>query len=173
MSDIREIVTKAIVSKGKKEFTLNEVITLQEDIYSVLGCFVIKHDFTAVIKDDVVVVSGDFEVNVWYSKEANNKTDILRSIISYHKEIKTKQIVNQYLKGSEYVLASSLKHPKVIEANIGSNCLELEINLEILAEIIGETKMQVNILKDNSINISDFDDLDIEINEDFIKNEQI
>ena len=45
MNEVREIVTKAIVAKGKKYISLSHNITSNKNPYSILGCWVINHDY--------------------------------------------------------------------------------------------------------------------------------
>ena len=47
MNEIREIVTRAVVAKGKKVFNLVEKINTFEKPYSILGCWIINHEFEA------------------------------------------------------------------------------------------------------------------------------
>ena len=70
--------------------------------------------------------------------------------------------------GSDDVLVKILKHPTVIEAKIVEDKIKLEIEFEILAEVIGETKMQVTVFNPIDSNDMDIEDLDIEVNEDFL-----
>ena len=89
-------------------------------------------------------------------------------MVAYKKDIKVKRIVNEYLKNSDDVLAKILKHPTVTNAKIIDNEIKLDIDLEILAEVIGETKMQVTVFTPIVNEDDDIDDLDIEVNEDFL-----
>ena len=45
MSEIREIVTRAVVGKGKKLFRLKQLVTPSNEAFSVLGCWIINHEF--------------------------------------------------------------------------------------------------------------------------------
>ena len=127
------------------------------------------HEFEAVKNDNAVDIFGNLEVNIWYSTEENTKTDVIRETISYKKDIKVKKIVTNYLKNSDDILARILRHPKVTDAKIVDDVIKLEIEFEILAEVIGETKMQVTVFNpiDQGID-DDIEDLDIEVNEDFL-----
>ena len=169
MNEIREIVTKAVVAKGKKAMHISHKIETTAQPYSIFGCWVINHEFEASINNLVVDIDGSFEVNIWYSTEENSKTDVLREKVGYHKDIKVKKIVDSYLQNNDDVLAKILKHPTVVKARIVNDAIELDIDFEILAEVIGETKMQVTVFSANDDLNEDIDDLDIEINEDFIK----
>ncbi len=46
MSNYKEIVTKAVIGKGKKLFTTDHVVELKEDASTILGCWVINHLIT-------------------------------------------------------------------------------------------------------------------------------
>lgn len=168
MNEVREIVTKAVVAKGKKAMHLSHSINTTKHPYSVLGCWIINHEFEAILNSDVVDINGEFEVNIWYSSEENTKTDVLREKVIYKKDIKIKKIVHEYLKNSDDVLAKILKHPTVTNAKIIDDEIKLEIDFEILAEVIGETKMQVTVFSPTINDTDDIEDLDIEVNEDFL-----
>ena len=168
MNEVREIVTKAIVAKGKKVMHISHDLHTNEHPYSILGCWIINHEFEANKKDNVIDVEGQLEVNIWYSTEENTKTDVLRETVKYHKDIKIKRIVNEYSKNSDDVLAKILRHPTVTNAKIIDDVIRLEIEFEILAEVIGETKMQVTVFMPLDVLEDDIEDLDIEVNEDFL-----
>ena len=167
MNEVREIVTKAIVAKGKKYISLSYNIPSNRDPYSILGCWVINHEFEALRNDDLVEINGIFEVNIWYSTEENMKTDVIREKVAYKKDIKVKRIVNEYLKNTDDVLVKILKHPTVTNAKIIDGEIKIDVDIEILAEVIGETKMQVTVFTPVTQE-EDIDDLDIEVNEDFL-----
>ena len=168
MNEVREIVTKAVVAKGRKVIHLSHSMHTTANPYSILGCWIINHEFEASKKDSLVDILGNLEVNIWYSTEENTRTDVLRENISYKKDVKVKKIVKDYMKNSDDVLVKILKHPTVIEAKIVEDKIKLEIEFEILAEVIGETKMQVTVFNPIDSNDMDIEDLDIEVNEDFL-----
>ena len=45
MSNYREIVTKAVIGKGKKTFTNQNEIEIERTPSTILGCWVINHNF--------------------------------------------------------------------------------------------------------------------------------
>lgn len=168
MSEIREIVTKAIVAKGKKSINLSHSIETSIHPYSILGCWIINHQYEAYKENDLVYITGSFDINIWYSMENNTKTDVLRENVNYKKDIKTKQIVEDYLEHSDDVLIKVLKQPTATNAKIYDGKIDIDVTFDILAEVLGETKMQVTVFKDMT-NYEDVDDPDIEVNEDFLK----
>ena len=46
MANFREIVTKAVVAKGKKNFVTEHSVSLDRDLSTILGCWVINHLIT-------------------------------------------------------------------------------------------------------------------------------
>lgn len=169
MNEIREIVTRAVVAKGKKVFNLTEAVKTTEKPYSILGCWIINHEFEATKINNCVKLDGEFEVNIWYSTNNNTKTDILREVISYKKEIETKQIVKDYLENSDDILAKIIQHPTCTNARIFDDYVEVDVTFEIVAEIIGETKMKVTVFKEAESWEDDVDTLDMDINENFLE----
>lgn len=168
MNEIREIVTRAVVAKGKKIFNLVENVKTIEKPYSILGCWIINHEFEASRVNEVVNLDGEFEVNIWYSTNNNSKTDIIREIISYKKDITTKSVVKNYLENTDDILARIIQHPTVTNAKIIDGVVSLEITFEIVAEIIGETKMKVTVFKEEENWEEEIDMLDMDINEKFL-----
>ena len=74
MNEIREIVTRAVVAKGKKVFNITEKVSTNEKPYSILGCWVINHEFEAELnKNNRVDLNGTFEIDVWYAYDDNTK----------------------------------------------------------------------------------------------------
>ena len=52
MNEIREIVTKAIVGKGKKIIRIKDSVTPKNEAFSILGCWIINHEFEAPLIDN-------------------------------------------------------------------------------------------------------------------------
>ena len=168
MNEIREIVTRAVVAKGKKVFNLVEKVKTNEKPYSILGCWIINHEFEASRINEVIKLDGEFEINIWFSTNNNTKTDIIREVISYKKEIITKTVVKDYLENTDDILARIVQHPTVTNAKITDNTVQVDITFEIIAEIIGETKMKVTVFKEVENWEEEIDTLDMDINENFL-----
>lgn len=167
MSDIREIVTKAVVGKGKKSIKLQSVIDDTLDIDSILGCWIINHQFEAQKVGSNVEVIGSFELNVWYTLEENTKTHIAKKVIEYEELIKVKEIVDDYTDFNNDVIARMVQQPTCTNAIIKEGNIHVDIIFEVIAEVIGETKVRVSIL-DNIETWEPEDDIDTDINEEFI-----
>ena len=151
----------------KKLTKIGENKNIRSIIYSGVNLS-ITHEFEGSRNDDLIDINGSFEVNIWYSTEQNMKTDIIREKVTYKKDIKVKRIVTEYLKNSDDILVKILKHPTVTNAKIIDGEIKIDVDFEILAEVIGETKMQVTVFTPVAID-EDIEDLDIEVNEDFLR----
>mgnify|MGYP002540261519 CR=1 FL=1 len=76
MAYYKEIVTKAVIGKGKKTKKEDYVIETNEKIDNVLGCWVINHNFRGSVVNNSIIVSGSYDVNIWYSYLNNTKTKL-------------------------------------------------------------------------------------------------
>lgn len=147
MNDIREIVTKAVIGKGKKKFTIASSLNILESLPdSILGCWLINHKFEAKKSGDTVEVRGSYDVNVWYSYEGNTKTEVARKTINYGEYVNIHRLVRDYLSESNEVMARTLQQPTCTDAKIEDGAIVVEVEFEMLVEVIGETKMRVAIL---------------------------
>ena len=169
MSEIREIVTRAVVAKGKKLLKIKENITPSNETFSVLGCWIINHEFEALLSGKKVDVNGNFEIDVWYSYDNNTKTDIARTDANYCETIKVRELICDNVSDHCDVIARVIQQPTCTNACITDEGIEVEIVFELLVEVIGETKMMVTVFfffYDTNDVVDDFEN---EINEDFIK----
>ncbi len=171
MNEIREIVTKAVVAKGRKTIRLKDVVSPENDTFSILGCWVINHEFSADLNDKTVCINGCLEVNIWYAYDDNSRTEIARKVIEYTENIKTRQIVKD-VQGDQDVIARVTQQPSCTNASIVDDGIEVEIVLEIVVETIGETKILVTAFT-NVDSMDADDDFENEINENFIDENKI
>ena len=167
MSEIREIVTKAIIAKGRKCFRINQTIPVNNNAGNVLGCWVINHTTDTTLGLNSVDVSGSFDVNVWFANQENTATEIASASINYKEAIKTREISCDTVTRNSEVQLKVLQNPTCTNACITENGIELEIVFELLVEVIGETKIMVTVFSCQE-SFDPIDDFENEINEDFI-----
>lgn len=168
MNDVREIVTRAVLAKGRKKFKLKETVLVNADVSSVLGCWIINHQFETELNNKEVIVKGTFENNIWYSADNNTRTDVARSTTEYSGTIKVKELLNDNISNHCDVVARVLQQPTCTNALITNDGIEIDIVFEVLVEVIGETKMMVNVVT-TACQEDDLDMLENEINEDFLE----
>ncbi len=179
MNDIREIVTRSVVAKGKKIITIKDELLPQESISTILGCFIINHVFDAQLIEDKALVNGQFELDIWYTYETSDglvATDVVKKVICYEKKIRTKPVVNCYSHKGLEILVTVTGMPECTSVNFQDEQINVCVTLELLAEVIGETKIKVAIIEQNeccNYQNESFEDFEDEINEDFITDTQV
>ena len=138
----KEIVTKAVIGKGKKRYKDTYQITVDQTPSTILGCWIINHHFEAKEVNQKIVITGSFDANVWYSYDNDTKTTVATKTITYSAEesltIEQKEIVNKD------IVIRSLKQPTCISAKEDGNIINLEIEKELGIEIIGDTKVKIS-----------------------------
>ncbi|WP_153123865.1 outer spore coat protein CotE [Peribacillus tepidiphilus] len=156
MSYYREIITKAVVAKGRKFTKSCDTIAPQHHPSSILGCWIINHSYTAKKVGKRVEITGCYDISIWYSYNKNTKTDVKTETVHYKDEIKLKYRDRDCYDDNE-VIARVVQQPNCIEACI-SSCgkkVEVHVEREFYVEVIGETKVCVAV---NPKGCSDDDD---------------
>ncbi len=168
-SNFKEIVTKTVVGKGRKTFKTNHSLTPENTPNTVLGCWVINHNFTGTNRKNEVTVNGTFDVNVWYSYDNDSKTAVTTRSFNYQEILRLRVKDYDSLTNENEIIVRSLKQPTVQDVNIKGNDVYLSIEKELGVEIVGESKVKIAILEDEL----PWDDIEEEpeINEDYIKEE--
>lgn len=172
MSEVREIVTRAVLAKGKKIFRIHDIVSPLKDAYSVLGCWVINHEFEASLSEKTVTINGQFEINIWYAYDNNTKTDVSRSTAQYTGTIRVRDVISECLSDDNDITARVLQQPTCVNVKIVDEGIDVEVIFEILAEVIGETKMLVTVFNYNSAFETIDDDFEGDINENFIEEDE-
>ena len=160
MSLYKEIVTKAVIGKGKKSFNDNYKIETQDKPTTVLGCWVINHKFKGYKSGDKIGVDGSFDVNIWYSYDEDSKTTVVNKKIEYNDLFNVKVKENADLSGDTEIIVRSLSQPNCVRVNIlDDGSISFDIEKEMGVEIVGETKMKIAIEEDEE----PWDDIDEEL----------
>ncbi|MED1201994.1 outer spore coat protein CotE [Heyndrickxia acidicola] len=149
MAEYREIITKAVVAKGRKFTQSNHTICPPHHPSSILGCWIINHQYEARKIDKKVEICGTYDINVWYSHHDNTKTSVVTEKVEYTDVVKLHYRDPDCLDDKE-VVARVLQQPNCIEAVISPNGNKVIVNTEreFLVEVIGETKVCVVIHPD-------------------------
>ncbi len=153
----KEIVTKAIIAKGKKNSTNNYTLQTEETPNTILGCWVINHTISGTNLGNKILVNGNFDVNVWYSYDNDSKTAVSTQKFSYTDTMKMN--VDETSPTTE-VIVKSIQQPTVSDVNIKDGIVNLNITKELGIEIVGETKIKVPVeeLDDDYIELTSDED---------------
>lgn len=144
LSAFKEIVTKAVIGKGKKYYKNSYTIETEHVPTTVLGCWVINHTFKGTDVGGKIVINGSFDVNVWYSYENDTKTTVITKKITYSEAVMVRQRETTDTTTKDIVVRS-LKQPSCINAKENGKTISLDIEKELGIEVVGDTKIKVPI----------------------------
>ena len=149
MAAFKEIVTKAIIGKGKKYFKNSYSLETVEIPTTVLGCWVINHNFKGYKSGDKIGVDGSYDVNIWYSYDNDSKTTVVNKRVTYNDLFNVKIKDNAELTSDTDIIVRSLKQPNCVSVDIDDNGnINFDIEKELGIEVIGETKVKISIEED-------------------------
>lgn len=145
----REIITKAVCGNGKKRIQSTDEVMPNQHPSSVLGCWVINHEYRAKkIEGHVVQIEGSYDINVWYSFQENTKTEVVSERVAYCDDIPLSQVDEFSLDNMNDVTAEVMKQPNCIQCSIAEDKkIHVEIEREFAVEVIGETKVKVQVIQ--------------------------
>lgn len=179
MSYFKEIVTKAVIGKGKKTTNLEHIIETEDNINTVLGCWVINHTFNGINNSGKVLVNGNYDINIWYSYDNNTKTNVLVKRFNYQDTMNVKIKENGDFSNSSDIIVRSLNQPSVTDVSVDGSVIKLSVHKEMGVEIVGDTKVRVSVedefedyeeIVDDNEQVSNNEVNDeIDINDDYLK----
>lgn len=145
----REIITKAICGKGSKRTNAMHMIDPMHEPTSVLGCWVINHSYEASrISEEMIEVTGSYDVNVWYAYDDNSQTDVIDERVHYREEIPLDERDTHALEqDTDEIIAKASKQPNCLDCRLSDDekTIELSVEKEFLIQLIGETKVKVRV----------------------------
>lgn len=141
----KEIVTKAVVGKGKKKFKNNYFVDVDSKPTTVLGCWVINHKFKGYKKDNLIGVDGSFDVNIWFSYENDTKTSVVTKTINYNDLFNVSIKESSDLTKTSEIIVRSLSQPSCSQVNIEDGKITFLIEKELGVEVVGETKVKIAV----------------------------
>lgn len=170
MASFKEIVTKAVVGKGKKYFK-NSYSVEAKEATNVLGCWVINHKFKGYKTGNKIGVDGTYDVNIWYSYDNDSKTAVINKTISYNDlfDVKKKEDVDT----DTEIIVKTLKQPTCSSVNIENGVINFDIEKELGIELVGEAKIKIGVEDDEEewdeiVDEDELNKIDSSINENYI-----
>ena len=142
MASTREIVTKAVVGKGKKTFTATKAITPENQPTTILGCWIINHTFKGYRNGNKINIEGSYDVNIWYSCSGDTKTEVVRETINYLEEVNVPRTNDSDIT-NEDIIIRSLKQPTCTKAEVVDGKIEYTVQKELGVEIVGDVKVKI------------------------------
>ncbi len=175
MASFREIVTKAVIGKGKKQFTDNLSLKTTNNPTTVLGCWVINHQFSGNKVGSRVTIDGSYDINVWYSYDNDTKTEVLKETKHYQESVSVQG--NDSHIDNEQIIVRSLSGPSCIKAEVVGDTIECTVDKVLGIELVGDTKVRISVDDETSEvwdEIHDSDEvidaqIDHQVNEEYLE----
>lgn len=166
MAIYKEIVTKAIIGKGKKYFKNNYSIDVDSKPTTVLGCWIINHKFSGFKSGTKIGVNGSYDVNIWYSYDNDSKTTVVSKQIDYSEMFNVKTKADADLTGDTDIIVRTLSQPNCTKVDIAEDGkINFDVEKELGVEIVGETKVKIAIEEEEE----PWDDIEDEVTEEDLK----
>ena len=145
MTAYKEIVTKAIIGKGRKKFVDSYQLETEVCPTNVLGCWVINHKFRGYKAGEQVGIDGCFDVNIWYSYDDDSKTMVANKRVEYNTIFNVRLRSSNDLSEETDIIVRSLNHPNCSDVSIDGNIINFTIEKELGVEIVGEAKIKIAV----------------------------
>ena len=153
MASFKEIVTKTVIGKGKKQFSDNLSLQVTNRPTTILGCWVINHSFSGELSNNTVIIKGSYDINIWYSYDNDTKTEVFKETKNYTENVNV-QFNNNDISNLEVIVRS------------------------LSIELVGDAKVRISALDE----VDDWDDIlesddkideviDKEVNENYLTDE--
>ena len=161
MSSYKEIVTKAVIGKGKKLFTTENTIKVSHAPSTILGCW---------------VINGSYDVNIWYSYDGDTKTDVVKETNRYQEVVHMRNVEDE--SSNDDIIVRSLKQPTCTDISIDGEEIHYTIEKELGIELVGDVKVKIDVSEEedpwDEIVDEDVDEVnDEELDDNFIQDDTI
>jgi spore coat protein E len=158
--EYRQIITKAVCGKGRKFSTATHSVQPPDNIYAILGAWVINHNHETTKIGETVEVRGSYDINIWYSTRGNTKTDVIKETVHYSEQVPLGYYDHNTMDSTTEVKAAVTQVPNCVEASISSvgDSVVVKIEKEFMVEMVGHTKICVPVYP---LELAEFDDKEI------------
>jgi spore coat protein E len=118
-----------------------------ENIHTILGAWVINHQYDCNKVGEAIEVRGSYDINIWYSTKGNTKTDVVKETVYYTEQVPLSYYDRNTRETSAIVSAAVTQVPNCVEASIASHAdgVVVKVEKELAVEMVGETKICVPV----------------------------
>lgn len=141
MANYREIVTKAVIAKGKKSFTTDHTVSVEKQPNTILGCWIINHNFNGVKNGNTIYIDGSYDVNIWYSYDGDTKTEVVKQTNTYQESVHMREPDEDVV--SEDIIVRSLKQPNCVKVEIENNKIKYTVEKSLGIELVADIKVKI------------------------------
>ena len=142
---------------------------MDRNLSTILGCWVINHNFSGKKVNNDIIIEGDYDVNIWYSYDNDRLTDVVRENNKYREVIHMREVDTD----DEEIIVRSLKQPNCLKVDIVDGGINYSIEKELGIELVSYVKVKIEAAdeEDPYDEIFEEDKSIDDIKEDFIDTE--
>ena len=169
MANYQEIVTKAVIGKGKKQTNDYYEIEVNNNPSKVLGCWVINNKFNSYVENDKVYVDGQYDTHIWYGCNDDSDTSLYKETKYYKEEIPFKMKPGETLNNKLELKGYCSKYPTCTSLTIKDNKILLKVDKDFIVDAIGEAVIKVQVSQVVVDEWSLDEEIEKNVNVDYIK----
>jgi len=148
MSEYREILAKAVVGRGNKNYITNHVVNVENEVSKTLGCWIINHQYYPyIIDENTVKIEGSFDVHIWYAYDKDLETGLVKKTINYIETLPFRMKPGERIGVNNELKGFMVKYPTCINMSLNDNDIYISVEKEFTIDAIGETKLKVQVSK--------------------------
>jgi spore coat protein E len=155
---LKEIVTKAVISKGKIVESKEIELDVNEQVNKTIGCWIINHNYLSVVEGNKVYAKGYYDVHVWCAINDSTDTILLKKTIEYKEEIIMDNI--NFDKENADFRIYCIDYPTCNGLQLVENKVLINVKKGLAVDAIGESKLVVQV----SDNYNNDENLGINVN---------
>lgn len=157
----REIVTKAVIGKGKISNSGTIIINPSNAVSKVLGCWIINHYYVSGFEGGKVFVKGRYDLHLWYGYNNDSDTFLHKQTIDYIEDFSVKMKNGEVVDSSNEFVVKSSKYPTCNGLNLNEDgSINVVVEKELLLDVIGETTLKVQVSDIEEVN-GDIEDINV------------
>lgn len=158
----REIVTKAVVGKGKISNTSTVIVSPSNNVSKILGCWVINHYYVNSFENGKVFAKGRYDIHLWYGYNNDSDTLIHKQTIDYVEEFNVKMKNNEVINEINEFLIRSVKYPSCNGLTLNDDgMVSIKVEKELTLDVIGDAKLKVQVSDSVDFN-DDIDNINVD-----------
>lgn len=134
------------------------------------------HNFHGEKQGDQIIISGSYDVNIWYSYDGDTKTDVIKETQTYREMVHMRNRDEDVT--GEQIIVRSLKQPTCSDITINNHEIRYTIEKELGIELVGDVKVKIEANEeedpwDEIVDETSNDTLDEELSDNFIQDNPI
>lgn len=139
---LKEILTRAVLAKGKVETSNVEKLELKNNPSKLVGCWIINNNFLSIVENSKVYIVGSYDIHIWYAINNDKDTAIEKITMEYKDLVEFDEKFNT--DEGEFKLYCN-EYPHCIGMELVDNNALVTVNKKVLVDVIGETKLMVDV----------------------------